>query len=398
MRDAAICRALARATVATLVVLLCGAATIRETRGGSSNEAPLRARIAIPDTTVECQFPAMLDGTVSAGAIVAWDWFEDYGRGRERHLGSGPMVNVVLPAGEHRITLQVTDDRGVTDTDEVMLTAVDTVAPDINVDLAPSLLWPPNHRLADIHATVQAGDACGSVRIALQSIDSDEPDDAPGPEDGATDDDIQGADGGAEDTLFQLRAERRAGGAGRTYEVTYTATDDSGNSRSYTATVIVPPEMYGTAEPMMLALYDDGRGTVVAWSPVPGARAYDVVRGRLGDLSVRDDDAVDLGRLDCLASGLVRADTEGFEDAATPPPGEAFFYLAQYWFDAGPSGYGTESAARQISIDSRGCSPYSPAAMSIARPTIRNTAHHGHRHHAHRCVRATREMAGRRSR
>ncbi len=367
MRGNGIAGAVTRATVAILAIGLGGASSSPDALPASSapdarpessgpdhstgappaGTAPLRARLAIPDTTIECQFPAMLDGSVSTGAVVAWDWFEDYGRGRETHLGSGPMVNVVLPPGEHRITLQVTDDRGAIDTDEVTLTAADTVAPDISVELAPALLWPPNHRLVDIHATVRAGDACGSVRIALRSIDSDEPDDAPGPDDGATEDDIQGADGGAEDMVFQLRAERRAGGQGRTYEVTYTATDDGGNSHSSSATVIVPPEMYGTAEPMMLALYDHGWGTVVAWSPVPGARAYDVVRGRLDELSVRDDETVDLGRLDCLASGLARADTEGFEDAAIPPPGGAFFYLAQYRGEAGASGYGTESAARQ---------------------------------------------------
>jgi hypothetical protein len=95
MRNVGIAGAVPRATVTTLALCLCGASSIPDARPASSGAgqpagappavtAPLRARLAIPDTTVECQFRDVLDGIGSTGAVVAWDWFEDYGRGAGR--------------------------------------------------------------------------------------------------------------------------------------------------------------------------------------------------------------------------------------------------------------------------------------------------------------------------
>jgi hypothetical protein len=50
-----------------------------------------------------------------------------------------------------------------------------------------------------------------------------------------------------DDTHFQLRAERMGGGDGRVYTITYTATDDSGNSTTEIAEVRVPHNRTGSA-------------------------------------------------------------------------------------------------------------------------------------------------------
>jgi len=72
----------------------------------------------------------------------------------------------------------------------------------------------------------------------LVSVTSNEPDN--GVADGDTDNDVQGVTAGTDDRSFQVRAERSAAGAGRTYTVTYRATDASGKTTEASATVTVP--------------------------------------------------------------------------------------------------------------------------------------------------------------
>jgi hypothetical protein len=74
--------------------------------------------------------------------------------------------------------------------------------------------------------------------VRLVSITSNEPDDDNG--DGNTVNDIQGAAFGTADFVFQLRAERRGGGTGRIYTVTYEVEDASGNTTTTQALVTVP--------------------------------------------------------------------------------------------------------------------------------------------------------------
>jgi uncharacterized protein DUF4114 len=119
------------------------------------------------------------------------------------------------------------------------LTIVDRTPPVLSVSLSPTLLWPPNHALATIGATITVSDNCDpSPKVELVSITSSEPDNGLG--DGDTANDIQGASFGSDDRSFMLRAERSGKGPGRTYTVTYRATDASGNSTLATATVSVP--------------------------------------------------------------------------------------------------------------------------------------------------------------
>jgi hypothetical protein len=338
-----------------------------DVRHTSRYEPPDRAPVpdAGPDLVVECTSPegalVVLDASASSDPdagdeVVLFEWFEDFGLPGEVLLGTGEVVEVVLPLGEHAITLRVRDRPGARRTDSLVVGVVDTVAPAVSVGLEPEELWPPNHRLVEVDAVVAAADLCSTPAVVLESVASSEPDDAPGGEDGATRDDIQDADLGTADFGMRLRAERSGAGTGRIYQVRYRATDGAGNAAAATGGAVVPHDqgVGGGVEPVLLSAEQTAVGTLIAWDPVPGIRFYNVVRGGVGSLS--DTGAVyDLGLVVCLASGAAATSTAGLEDAAVPSPGESFFYLVEY-DDGRPSGYGTGSAARErVERPGEGC-------------------------------------------
>ncbi len=123
---------------------------------------------------------------------------------------------------------------------------VDTTPPTITVSLDRTVLWPPNHKLATINATVTVADICDpDPTFQLISIVSNELDNGLG--DGDTANDIQGADYGTADTQFQLRSERQGGGSGRRYTITYRAFDHTGNHTDAVVVVRVPHDQSGSA-------------------------------------------------------------------------------------------------------------------------------------------------------
>ena len=116
--------------------------------------------------------------------------------------------------------------------------ALDHTPPQVTVTLSPSALWPPNHRLVEVTATVAVTDDHDPhPTVTLVSITSSEPDNGLG--DGDTANDVQGADFGTDDRSFLLRAERSGTGPGRTYTVTYEARDAAGNATTVTRKVLV---------------------------------------------------------------------------------------------------------------------------------------------------------------
>ena len=99
--------------------------------------------------------------------------------------------------------------------------------PTLSVTVSPNVLWPPNNKMATIEATITTN----ATSVELVSITSSEPGSG----------DIDGAALGTDDRTFRLRAQRNGGGPGRTYTVTYRATDTAtGASTTATATVVVP--------------------------------------------------------------------------------------------------------------------------------------------------------------
>jgi hypothetical protein len=198
--------------------------------------------------------------------------------------------------------------------------------------------------MVDVEAQVAANDACSSPSFTLASIASTEPDDVPAPGDGNTSSDIQGADPGTPDSIFQLRAERDGNGTGRTYTVTYTAVDGSGNSSQAHAFVVVPHDLGGTTEPLDLSVQEALTGTRLSWNAVAGATFYTVIRGNVRSLQLAGD-FIDLGAVSCVRPSSALTSTSGQEDDEIPARGEAFFYLASY-NDGRDSGYGSASAAK----------------------------------------------------
>jgi hypothetical protein len=178
------------------------------------------------------------DSAQSNGAeIILIAWYEDLGLPSVRFLGTGQTLSVNLGLGSHLITLLVRDRHGKADTAQSVVTVVDQTAPVLDVSLAPAVLWPPDHRLVPVQASVTGTDACGPTEVILESILSSEPDDALGSPGSS---DIQNAELGTPDFGFQLRAERSTSKRGRVYLVRYRGTDPSGNSSTSEAFVYVP--------------------------------------------------------------------------------------------------------------------------------------------------------------
>ena len=195
------------------------------------------------EQTVECTCTAgagvTLDGTGSNdpdGDLLTFLWEAEGITFADPTL---PVASATFPRGATTVLLTVADPSGEAAADVVVITVADRTPPAVSLDLSPAELWPPNHKMMDIAATITVRDACdGEPVMALASIYSNEPDNGLG--DGDKADDIQDAELGTADLYFRLRAERSGGGSGREYVVTYTATDASGNSASASATVAVP--------------------------------------------------------------------------------------------------------------------------------------------------------------
>jgi hypothetical protein len=120
---------------------------------------------------------------------------------------------------------------------------VDGAPPTLDVTVDRSVLWPPNHRMANITTTVEVTDDCDDAPvITLVSVTCHEAEDAPGS--GHTAPDIVIVD----DTHFQLRSERVGGGDSRVYTITYTASDLAGNSTTASVEVRVPHDQSGRAQ------------------------------------------------------------------------------------------------------------------------------------------------------
>lgn len=207
----------------------------------------------------DCTFRVTFDGTVTDDCSVDVDDLEilaaDIAGNSE--LGS-PMLEahqtdattieiegsfeVSALEGPAKILVQVTavDGCGFEGSAQEEVEVVDTTPPTIDVDLSPEVLWPPNHTLREILATVEVNDNCPLATFVLSSVTSDEPDDARGGGDGHTVGDIQGADTGTDDLIMLLRAERLGRSDGRTYTAVYTAMDGSGNEAAGAAEVTVP--------------------------------------------------------------------------------------------------------------------------------------------------------------
>lgn len=339
-------------TLDTTLTLGAHAVTLRVTdRAGAIDTAEVVVTVA--DTTgpaldcpgaatAECAgaggAPVTLVATATdacSGAVVVNSW-----------TTGGADASGDFPPGATPVLFTATDGAGNVATCTSSVTVRDTLPPSLGLTTDLTTLWPPNHRLVPVTVGWQTADVCDPAPIvALAGVTSSEPDDAPGNDDGATTGDVGSADAGAADTEIQLRAERLGTGPGRTYEITYTATDASGNRATAVALVTVPHDLGQGPEPLALRLEPGGRQgeARLYWTGVPGATGYDLLQGNVGELRILDGH-IDLGTVQVLGRGLTGTALveEGLRTA--PRPGRAFFYVMQWREGERASGYGTESA------------------------------------------------------
>jgi hypothetical protein len=327
----------------------------------SVDSPPIAAAAAGSGGLAECEGPSgamvTLDGSGSSDPdstpgtqddLASYGWFEHYGEPGEVLLGTGASLNVTLPLGPHSITLRVTDVAGESDTDTVEVTVRDTQPPTLGVLAEPSVLWPPNHDLVAVETSFIAQDLCDSsaVRVELVSVTSSEPDDAAGPQDGATAQDIQQAAIGTADASMLLRAEREGKGPGRVYELIYRATDGAGNTATASGVVTVPHDQGQGPEPVLMRLEPlaDGSGAQrIYWPAIHDATGYDVIRGTLSEVR-RENGVTHLGAVAVLARNTTVTTVSEPLTAPIPPVGEAFFYQIQERIADRATGWGSEPA------------------------------------------------------
>lgn len=147
--------------------------------------------------------------------------------------------------GTHTVTWTYDDGNGNAITQTQTVIVQDVTPPLLSVTVSPNILWPPNHKMVLITPTIVASDNCDpapDVRLSSIIMNEGEETNTYDPTydswegDGHTFDDIQFD----EDGNIYLRAERSGRGDGRVYQITYTATDDAGNTFTVSATVTVP--------------------------------------------------------------------------------------------------------------------------------------------------------------
>lgn len=150
----------------------------------------------------------------------------------------GNDAPAVFPLGDTIVTWTASDDDGNVSQAMQTVTVEDTTPPSLELSLDPESIWPPNHRLHTIQATIEVSDVCDpGPTVVLDFVLSSEPDNDRG--DGNTSGDVRSATVGTDDREFGVRAERDGRRGGRTYTAQYTAEDASGNSTSAEDTVEV---------------------------------------------------------------------------------------------------------------------------------------------------------------
>jgi cysteine-rich repeat protein len=156
---------------------------------------------------------------------------------------TGPRTGL-YPLGTTPITYTATDQTGNQASCHTAIEVVDTRPAEIFVNRTP-VLSNPDHQYRTVSLDdcgISVRDTCGgelapsTYQPAITCVTSDEPDDAPGPGDGRTINDIALVDR----TRVKLRAERDGGRDGRTYKIHFRVQDRAGNPSEGTCTVLVP--------------------------------------------------------------------------------------------------------------------------------------------------------------
>jgi len=206
----------------------------------SGNRSACSFAITVIDTPPRLSLLGPRSLTVECGSAYDEPGFEAIDA-RDGDLTSRVQISQVGDTGtvgNVRVEYTVADTAGNRAVATRDISVVDSIPPALTVTATPSVLWPPNHKMVSVELAVTVSDRCDPrPTFRLIQASSNEPANASG--DGNTSTDIIAAVGAATTTV-QLRAERQGGGSGRTYALTYAATDASNNQRTGSASVIVP--------------------------------------------------------------------------------------------------------------------------------------------------------------
>ncbi len=174
--------------------------------------------------------PASLSVSAS-GTNLSYQWQKD-GSDIAGATGTSYSISAAQRAdsGTYDVVVSGTCSPSVTSNSAVLTVYP---PPTISVLLSPSLLWPPNHTMTTIDATVATTGRCTPLVVQLISVTSSEP--------GSGEIGTMAANGSS----FHVVADRKGNGSGRVYTATYKVTDDAGNTATTTATVIVPHDHSG---------------------------------------------------------------------------------------------------------------------------------------------------------
>jgi hypothetical protein len=180
------------------------------------HNAPVPNVASLPTVTVECSTtigaPAATDNCV--GAVT------------------GTTTDPVNYAAQGTYTVHWTydDGHGNSSTQNQTVIVADVTGPTLTVSLSPTSLWPANNLMRTIAITASAVDNCSAASWVLRSITGN---------DGATSSDWSYTANTAPSSV-QLRAKRTGSGSGRTYTLTFTASDEHGNTTTASRYVTVP--------------------------------------------------------------------------------------------------------------------------------------------------------------
>jgi len=142
----------------------------------------------------------------------------------------------LFPQGTTLVTWRAVDASGNAATATQRVTVVDTTPPQLlSLQASPSILWPPNNKMAEVAVSAVVADACDpEPTYRIVRVTSNEPILGPGSK--KPDWTITGAH-----TLL-LRA-KRTSKSGRIYTISVEARDASGNRATATVAVTVPHDM-----------------------------------------------------------------------------------------------------------------------------------------------------------
>ena len=187
-----------------------------------------------PDQTVEQTSAAGTEVTLDAtgswdpdGDNLTYEWDTD--ADGQYDDATGPTPQVLLNLGQHQITLRVADPGGLSDTDGVVVTVVDTTPPHMTFTQLEHELWPPNHKMHLCATVSDVYDICDAEPVVDIKVTGNEP----------INGDWEVVRNGSVWEVW-LRAEYTGRGSGRDYYIDVTVTDFSGNQAKDSGTVTVP--------------------------------------------------------------------------------------------------------------------------------------------------------------